>query len=263
MISGLPIIHGDRVVGVFLRGGIINGMNADGGSYATDFWEPVGLPIQGKYDDYGRIEDIQSGFERTLERILEGVCASEHIDPDNSCHQFTMPTTIDELVGQVERGYAGFKHGKVWQLGLALIRQEVWDYVRDAGAEYREYGDEPNLVRQRKWIEQDIKSEVEIREEVQAESGLNDETRAILKQYAIRNAARRVLNGGHWVCPDELDLDEAMELAAVNLYLDVLRKKWDVPNGRGSQNSDFNEHARFADFVSVTSRARQAEWDEE
>lgn len=57
-VSGLPIEYDDDVMLIFLEN---RGFEDHSGVvYPTDIYCPVFLPIFGKYDDYGRIEDIES-----------------------------------------------------------------------------------------------------------------------------------------------------------------------------------------------------------
>lgn len=81
-ISGLPISAGDDTVLIFMlknkhaedmRGGVV---------YSTDWFQPAFLPVYGKYDDYGKIEDIVEStatkylemfFGQTIESIIDNV----------------------------------------------------------------------------------------------------------------------------------------------------------------------------------------------
>ena len=261
MISKLPIMSGEPVVGLFLVGGIFSRSNVDGRSYPTDLWSPIGLPIRGRYNDYGNIEEVEPGHEKTLKVILKKIQASPYIDPDNECHQFKMPTDIDELLEQVERGYAGYKGYKNFQLGLALVRQEVWDFASEAGLSYKDYGDKTEGERMRERINENVGLEESIHE------GLLSKDKEIADKYMARlierTAGSMVFSGsGNWFTCGAT-IDEIMSIAGVNIFLQNMRLDYDVPAGCGSQHGDFPAHASFHEFVTGAANQAQRNWDDE
>lgn len=61
MLSRLPIRAGDDVVCYVLAQNHNREKMGGGSVYSTDLWSPVMVPIYGKYDDYGRVEDFEKG----------------------------------------------------------------------------------------------------------------------------------------------------------------------------------------------------------
>jgi hypothetical protein len=58
-ISSLPIMYGDETTLVFMLPNKYNDNKHSGVCYSTDWYEPAFLPLFGRYDDYGRIEDVE------------------------------------------------------------------------------------------------------------------------------------------------------------------------------------------------------------
>jgi hypothetical protein len=76
-ISQLPITPGDRVRVLFLgkspysmdprnEQAIGEGNNSREGCYSTDFWYPRTVPLKAKYDDYGRVREVEEGLKQDL-----------------------------------------------------------------------------------------------------------------------------------------------------------------------------------------------------
>ena len=57
-VSKLPIYSGEEVVLILLRKNDVNHEELPHTSYVYEKYVPFGLPIYGKYDDYGNIEEI-------------------------------------------------------------------------------------------------------------------------------------------------------------------------------------------------------------
>lgn len=108
-LSQLPIHAGDPVIGFLLegRGARREGHNGAGGyCYSTDAAAPLFIPIRGKYDDYGAIEEIKGS------RILVSFFNKEEkitLHPDcGDDSKPKKPKTVKDLVNYVERGQYTF-----------------------------------------------------------------------------------------------------------------------------------------------------------
>ena len=92
-VSRLPILSGDKVVGVLLAN-----MNKAPRFNPASSWAPVGLPVYGAYDDYGGIEDVvwgnlDKGFWIEPEGVLENlVQLNQGENPYHDC-----PMSFDEI----------------------------------------------------------------------------------------------------------------------------------------------------------------------
>jgi len=108
-LSQLPIHHGDHVVGFLLEGRGNSGRNeghlgAGGYCYSTDLFAPLFIPVFGKYDDYGSIEDIKGS------KILVDFFNKEKtfkLVPDRGDEAVKKPETAKEFIRYVERGQYG------------------------------------------------------------------------------------------------------------------------------------------------------------
>ena len=68
--SKLPIVYGDEIV--LIIGYYFNNMTKSNATvYPTDKFTPLFLPIKGKYNDYGGIEDYDKDITDTIEKIIE------------------------------------------------------------------------------------------------------------------------------------------------------------------------------------------------
>lgn len=116
MITHLPILWKDPVVAVALRPfvGKMDGsvdysqlLPDTGGGYclATDAFIPFPVPVRGRYDDYGGIEEIAEGEATQIIEELTGKSAIQFFD-------------------EAERIKETNRRGDYC---LALIREEVWD----------------------------------------------------------------------------------------------------------------------------------------
>lgn len=135
-LSGLPIEPGDPIRYMLLtqnpyqRGKTATRMLC----YSTDAWFPRTFPLRGKYDWYGRAEDLQAG--PMADAWLAGFRCDliEKGWGDNTCHD--VPTrktdTLDDLLEAVREG-------------RVLVRQNVGDRDLDATVERAEklLGDAP------------------------------------------------------------------------------------------------------------------------
>lgn len=96
-VSGLPIGAGDKVRYLLLTESPYNSRH---GSGMMDFWFPRGFPLRAKYNDYGSVEDVESGPVRDLWLEAFQKDLVEKGWGDNSCHD--VPTSksmsFDELL---------------------------------------------------------------------------------------------------------------------------------------------------------------------
>lgn len=140
-LSGLPICHGDRIK-LLITIPPMAGSKATSLCYPGDIRTPCFLPISGKYDDYGAIEEVVEDNNTALivsffkeaeinkwlrfsDRKRDGVNNLKEIEwwIDNiACEGFTISTH-----SQVLRLKSDGDH-----MSLSFVRQDVWDQYQMA-----------------------------------------------------------------------------------------------------------------------------------
>ena len=127
MVTHLPILYGDRVVAVALRPHIytVEGGRdyeqilpdlGEGYCDVCDAYVPFPIPVEGKYNDYGGIEEIVEGEATQALQELTGKTAQQF---------FAEASRIEETN----------RRGEYCQV---LILQEVWDALLQIAPEVRE-----------------------------------------------------------------------------------------------------------------------------
>lgn len=131
-ISSLPISWRDDTTLIFM---IPNKYKDNGGiTYSTDWYQPFMLPIHGKYDDYGSIEEvvntdsvkfIEEFFGLDIKTIISEV-------DDNSVGRGGSKTSATKNKEIYEKLHFGLEHTKVYKK-LSSIRVNAYenDYIYD------------------------------------------------------------------------------------------------------------------------------------
>ena len=102
MISNLPIIYGDEIKLVLIRKSYsFDRLKVSGGYvYPSDAFTPSFLPINGKYNDYGMIENVDEDWNYNLiENVYKDILSDEIIVDGNKKTEWNL---IDVLKG-IER----------------------------------------------------------------------------------------------------------------------------------------------------------------
>lgn len=133
LFSRLPITCGQKIVCVF----IIPAKYGQHTVYADDQYVPLSLPFRGRYDDYGRIEDITYD-EAAIKSLANTPLRTEYkggwtsVDP---------PRTTDPNWGTQITNLADMaRQEKLWaeddscaegcvRVRLAFIHEDLWDYA--------------------------------------------------------------------------------------------------------------------------------------
>lgn len=128
MVTQLPITPGDLVKLVFIRWSPLRDRPFNGAVYHTDTCEPIGGPIECKYDDYGRYKPVEEDKE-FAQFIVEAICPHV-VERDwgaNSCHD--VPTWKKDLVGK--DAFANLT--KIIQEDRLLVQEEILSENRQCG----------------------------------------------------------------------------------------------------------------------------------
>lgn len=125
-ITQLPINAGDKVRLFILFENYLSENKGGGSCYPNDIWAPLGLPIQGVYDDYGGIEDIieNQDTEILFSRMKKGwvtfIEEYESVSPLASM-------SLQEAVHWIERGKAKISlYDEERELGIMFVLEEVY-----------------------------------------------------------------------------------------------------------------------------------------
>lgn len=145
-ISQLPIVPGDPVRVLFLGKcpysmdprnpqAIGEGSNSREGCYPTDFWYPRTVPLKAKYDDYGRVRDVEKGlgqdiFWEQLQDDIYEVDAGENRfhDPASSKKMDwdQMWWVVEEGRLRTKRVYPDEHNHVAVPVCAVMIREDVW-----------------------------------------------------------------------------------------------------------------------------------------
>ena len=113
-ISSLPIMYGDETTLVFMLPNKYNDNKHSGVCYSTDWYEQAFLPLFGRYDDYGRIEDVE---------VTKGV---EFIENFFGVDIGIMINEVDDnSVGRVDKKCSATKNKEIYErltFGLELTK---------------------------------------------------------------------------------------------------------------------------------------------
>ncbi len=137
LVTDLPILAGEEVYMILMA----NMHRPDAGmpTYSVGQWVPVGLPIKGKYNDYGMIEDIVDPIPLMTQSMMFSLCKdtiSEEGERRMKQDFEEGSTDLEKYLFSVERGHRtlprSYLHrftNDVVVMGFALINAEVYDRV--------------------------------------------------------------------------------------------------------------------------------------
>tara|TARA_R110000796_G_scaffold162503_2_gene279290 strand:- start:6136 stop:7065 length:930 start_codon:yes stop_codon:yes gene_type:complete len=144
MISNLPINSGDEIKLVLIRKNSgFNRLNLSGGYiYTTDIFTPSFLPISGKYNDYGMIEEIIEDWNYVLiEGLLKDMYGKEIVVDGEKMSDWNLYDVLDGI----ERNnllYNGIDEEEIFRVEIAKQALEVYKDNEDIPAStIKEYED--------------------------------------------------------------------------------------------------------------------------
>ena len=143
-VTQLAIHAGDPVVGFILAKSYDNKWAQNGHCYSTDYWSPFSLHIEGTYNDYGSMENVDEtnwNFQFTVERIRENMIENEEYNwfiNKETLDWETISEAIhnDELALGVSKSYiAIYPDLKSQPLGFMMVHKSVFDAIVNNGFE--------------------------------------------------------------------------------------------------------------------------------
>lgn len=282
-LSQLPIGAGDDVVLFVLEqkhegfGGGINGF-----CYATDLYAPVMMPILGKYNDYGSVEDMQPGSEHLLEffnRELDKriFVLKEHIDDDEEdINEHELFANLEALIDDIERGKVYTKErrypdGTEYKsfFGLFMIHTAIYKKVMANFKARVPYGKEDTIYRL--MYEKNLNKINESREPLEADS-----LKAMMRDFdmdRIFSYDDAKVNFRLYTDINKLEAMSAIDLASLvtdfrcfGSCMSLMRKLFIPQAGAGSQSSEYGLHmVMFEGIKEVLEKeaADRKEWADE
>lgn len=300
MISNLPINSGDDIKLVLIRKNYeFDRLDLSGGYvYITDIFTPSFLPISGKYDDYGMIEDIKEDWNYILiEGLLKKMYGKEIIVDGEKVTNWTL---YDVLNG-IERNdltYNGVDEEEIFKVKLAKKALKV--YKNDGytpSKVVKEYEDIANIdiskqmknanasfvmIRQDIWdhITANYKGEFyntqsNERGTISAKQWCRQEFDMSIKDNKEYGLFGRMMGGGTLLYPEvhaaivekgknirEDIFKQWSEFVIISSYLNGIRKGWMPQAGAGSQSECWEEYKLLAEKMIEIADEKLKEYEE-
>lgn len=286
-ISRLPIMAGDKTRFFFLihdlRRSVKDASDDVTLYYPTDNWRPIGPPLLGEYDEYGRIEAYK---ENLLTRYYEWYFTqhklefTEHTRLSLDDVDLKSPLKIGTLIEAAERGGMSYSDFGKYRVKEMLVLEHVYRKVVDTEFDwpnqydFRGYSKKRyhamvpeflNLLKQEKPKDSLKASHERFMRTNMGRSRCNLE--AIIFGSEIQGPALRQLGEFLEEQPEVKGVKQLMgELAdflTFNGALHFLRASYGPQSGAGSQEDDDRLHLAVADAVREVAATRKAEWEAE
>lgn len=270
-LSNLPIGYNDPVT-VFLLEPGHERMGAGGYCYSDDVFRPLFIPLVGRYNDYGGVEDIQPGSEIVLalfqkklaKRRAKAGSTKQVVKPnlwiEEDKYDKSTFETMEELVKIIERGRLNCRDfsGTEGTWGFVMFHTHIYQAMIDRLSsrvpynQNRTFGElslakYKQLIADRKknpdvfWMSDDFRGVTGMM------SGLSSELLEMMFEYnTVEEAAE--------ICTEHILIREVMAL---------LRKGWMPQAGQGSQNSEYALHQTLHKVVEEHIAYRAKEYGED
>ena len=268
-ISKLPIYSGEEIVLILLR----KYKYADKTPhtcYVCDSYVPFGLPIFGKYDDYGNIEDITNA-----EDVIEYLKNMEIVDKDGIKVNTARldKETLSEFTSDVLCGHYFLKDdGMNIPLFGMMVKKELYDILLSNYKLRKCYGEE---ITYEEHITSEIKKEIEKIEDL-----VKDIERKDIREKWIEKDLERIsfirismLDESYDISPylikkyykesSKKAFDYLIDIIFFKLCLQALRMGYYCVSGLGSQSDEMQIHKEVANFILKQCAARVKYYREE
>ena len=257
-LSNLPIIEGENVKAVILFEGW-NPKFKSGSCNADDILCPAFLPLTGKYDDYGGVEDIVEDLNYSLVlKFLKNLLGNELIldrgDEVNS------DWNIQDFLRGIERGVIKHKTRKLsdnrfslsnnnqteeWNesnFSFVMIREDIYNFFIEESKNLKNFHGETRIDRYQRKIEENLSfldsDDIHVRWKFDL-LGLN--LARLVGFVVYSNFIREGKEGIKEI------LDLWVEFSVIKLMMEDLRLIWLPSSGQGSQDTDWDLHKKLSE----------------
>lgn len=196
-ITQIAITWNDPVVGFLLRKNFNGSVRANNGHcHSTGFWSPFSLHIEGDYNDYGTIENVDEqdwNFLFTLERLKQNVVEKENdkeysdnsIKKDdinnwkyigNAIHEDNLEISVANIWGSL------YPNEKTLPIGFMMIHGDVFDSIINSEIESWR-GDVINIEN---LMKDGRKVAERFKERIKEEEAIDDENEKLIYRYRYK-----------------------------------------------------------------------------
>jgi len=253
MISNLPILAGEDVKLVILYNPY-NTENLNLLTKSSDILKPAFFDIDGKYDDYGTIEDIKEDFNfLSIFKFLKEKHTSLFIEDYKGIKEIKDWTMIDFISG-IERG-----HLKDIGYSFVLIRKDIWDFIVKNHKEDKYVYDEKNSYELdiNEWCNKEFYEYIKIIENIEKLKEEKKYTEAMLASFNLRDKIKFQARNFQVIDKEILENEEFKnslftswkEMMIIESFLNSIRKGWMIQTGAGSQSSEWNSYILLSNKI--------------
>lgn len=219
-ITKLPIKDGENVY-LFLLEKQNNDNNGGGVTYHDKMYKPIMIPIQGTYNDYGRIENIKD-IQNLIFEHIKPILEHEELD-------------IEAFIKNVERKEYN-------NLGFMLVHADLYKLIVKEMSR-RETIHETIL---REHCERQIKEFIN-KEEPKHLFG-DDGDNNSFEQFTRNHKSLKKLAKTMKQTNIELKT-EFLDFYIFDIFMGISRNTWCIQSGSGSQAEEYNIHKIIAEYV--------------
>jgi len=242
VLSGLQIKYETPVKVVFLAVKDYVDVDAYGHCYSDSVWFPIGLPMDGEYNNYGSIEKIEN--ERAIDLNTKLFFGDDKEFVLSDCDE-EPPTDIYSVLKLAERGEIIWNSYKI---GIAIANAHIWDYTIKSVSNWPHFRGEKLIDGLNYFVEENIRC---------ISSFKRPDDLEFLERNTISNLGLSV-----WTPACGLTREELTEYAIIKYYLSKMGKKWDIQSNKGSQDTNWFEFAEYYEYVSKFARKLQSDFDD-
>ena len=284
-VSRLPIKSGDDVVLFILEENAFHDGGAGGVCYTNALWSPLFVPLFGKYDDYGRIEDIEAGSESVLEffnsKIDKGIKVRkdrmkmpDEADTEADRHDHEPFASLDDLIDAMAESRLYFNDNfmsekRIGTYGFVMIHTHIY---KELIASYEVRIPYSNTQTMYSLVYKD-----RLGRTIDARTPYNDDDPISRMKRMMSMMDDRIFTHHDGRTNRQLldyinenkSIDvEAMaqvltDYASICNVFDLLRTLWQPQAGAGSQGSEYALHKVLAEAVATVVWTNHFRWEED
>lgn len=250
MVSNLPINAGDPVKAFFMRETWHNLRSKHfSRTYPWSFYEPVGLPVTGFYDDYGRIDDET---DDASSRLVLAHYAGLGFKTESCQDVMTIIGGWDDETKEIRELWKGRGQipSRVVRHRFAMVHAGIFDALVEIGGSDRDWCDKETFF---DWTRKRIKKILKTWKG-DTENSRNIMVYEIVSEFALRgNGASRAIADLWLDHPDEEP--RILDYMSFVNGMGILRKHFTPTTGTGYQQNELKPYQRFQKAVNAHIKA--------